>query len=195
MAVVDVVAKQGWATTTVADIVARAGVEQAEFDRRFGGKEDCALRCFEAFIADYQWRSETAYNSQPGWRDGLRAAAYEIADWMVENPKLIRFGAVELLAAESEMIRVRREEALGYGAKLIERGRPLAPDPEAVPASAATVAAGSIVQLVAHRVQSRTDADPRPMVPEMMYLAVRPYLGEDVAREELTMPRPERPRG
>jgi hypothetical protein len=33
-------------------------------------------------------------------------------------------------------------------------------------------------------------------VPEMMYLAVRPYLGHDVAREELSIPPPpERPEG
>jgi AcrR family transcriptional regulator len=190
LAIVDVVAEQGYEVTTIDDIVGRAGVTRAEFDRRFKDKEDAVLRSFEAFNADYRWRIESAYHSMPGWRGGLRAAAYEVADWMIENPNLVHFGAVDLLEAKSEMIRVRREEILSYGAKLIDRGRAEAADPAAVPDSAPLVAIGSIVQLLTHRLQSGGNTDPYPEVPQMMYLAVRPYLGEEAAREEITMPRP-----
>lgn len=190
MAIVDVVAEQGFEAANVEDIVRRAGVTREEFERRFADKEECALRSFEAFTADYEWRIESAYQSQPGWRGGLRAAAYEIAEWMTEYPKLIKFGAVNLLEAKSEMLRVRREEALGYGAAVIDRGRAEAPDPTSVPASAPVLAIGSIVQLLAHRLQDGSKVEPFEIVREMLYVAVRPYIGEEAAREELTMPRP-----
>jgi AcrR family transcriptional regulator len=193
MAVVDVVVERGYRNTTVADIAERAGVSEEEFHRRFADKEDCALRCFEAFTADYEWRLETAYASQPDWRSGLRAAAWEVAEWIAANPNLIHFGAVDLLEAENEMIRVRREEAMSFGGKLIARGREAAPDPDAVPDSAALSAIGSIVQLLTNRLQSGIDPEPLVMVRPMIYLAVRPYLGEEIAREEMEMPRPERP--
>jgi len=178
----------------VEDVAERAGVSLEEFHSRFAGLEDCAMKAFEAFVADYERRVESAYASQPDWRSGLRAAAYEVADWMEANPNLIRFGAVDLLEARNEMARVRREEALSYGARLIDRGRQAAPDPAAVPDSAATVAIGSIVQLLTHRLQSGGDPEPEKMVQPMMYAVVRQYLGEEIAREELAMPRPERGR-
>lgn len=193
MAVVDIVAERGYRAATVAEIIERAGVTSEEFHTRFADLEDCALRSFEVFVADFEWRVEEAYSSQPDWRSGLRAAAYEVADWMSANPNLVRFGAIELLEAENEMARVRREQALSYGGKLIDRGREAAPDPTAVPEAAAMMAVGSIVQLLTHRLQSGTDPDPLEMVQPMMYQAVRPYLGEEIAREELEMPRPQRP--
>jgi AcrR family transcriptional regulator len=191
MAVVDVVVERGFRNASVAEIADRAGISEEEFHRRFADKEDCALRCFEAFTADYEWRLETAYASQPNWRSGLRAAAYAGADWMVAYPNLIHFGAIDLLEAENEMIRVRREEAMSFGAKLIARGREAAPDPAAVPDSVPMMVIGSIVQLLTNRLQGGIDPTPREMVQPMMYLAVRPYLGEEIAREELEMPRPE----
>ncbi|MFL5873389.1 MAG: TetR/AcrR family transcriptional regulator [Solirubrobacterales bacterium] len=195
LAIVDVVVERGYRGTTVEEVINRAGVTSEEFHARFADKEDCVLRSFEDFVADWEWRVKDAYASQPDWRSGLRAAAYAVADWMNENPNLVRFGTIEILEAENEMVRVRREQAFSYGATLIVRGREAAPDPEAVPDMAAMMAVGSIVQLLTHRLQSGGDPEPEAMVKPMMYQAVRPYLGEEVAREELDLPRPQRPTG
>jgi AcrR family transcriptional regulator len=192
LALVDEVAERGYEQVEVEDVIGRAGVGESEFRARFADKEDCALRCFEAFVADYIWRIETAYRSEPDWRSGLRAAAYEVAHWMTDHPNLVRFGTVEVLSAKSEMIRVRREESLVYGAKLIDRGREEADDPDSIPEGAALIAVGSIVQLLTHRLQSGKDLETFVMVPQMMYVALRPYVGEELARAELTAAAPER---
>jgi AcrR family transcriptional regulator len=189
-ALIAVVAERGYEATTVAEIARRAGVDRADFERRFADKDACALLCFEAFVADYEWRVESAYHSQPDWRTGLRATAYEVAEWICEHPDLIRFGTVDSLEAKSEMIRVRREEVLGYGARVIDRGRAEAADPDAIPSSAGVMAVGSIVQLLTLQMQGHRNLDPFTVVREMLYLAVRPYVGEQAAREELTLPRP-----
>jgi AcrR family transcriptional regulator len=190
LAVVDVVAERGYEEATVEEIAARAGITTADFHRRFADKEECARVSFEAFVDDFRFRIETAYAAFPDWRTGLRAAAYEVADWMDENPNLIRFGAVEILKARNEMVRVRREEALGYGAELIDRGRAEAPDPERVPDAAALMAIGSIVHLLTRRLQTGVAVGPAEMVPPMMFMATRPYIGEELAKEELGLPRP-----
>jgi AcrR family transcriptional regulator len=191
-AVIDEVVQRGYAAATVAGVIARAGIDRVEFERRFADLEDCALRSYEAFIADYERRVGAAYNGETEWRTALRAAAYETADWMETNPNLVRFGTVEVLEMRSEMARVRREEVFVYCARLIDGGRAEAADPSGVPDSAAIVAIGSIMQLLTHRVQKGAEFDPHSMVPELMYAVVRPYRGEEVAREELTMPRPRR---
>jgi AcrR family transcriptional regulator len=186
LALVDEVAERGYAATTIAGVIERAGIRREEFDRRFADLENAALRTYEAFIADFERRVGGAYNAQVEWRAALRAAAYETADWMTESPNLVRFGTVEVLEIRSEMARVRREEVFIYCAGLIDAGRADAVDPDAVPDSAAIVAIGSIMQLLSHRVQKGIGIDPHAMVPEMMYAATRPYVGEELARQELT---------
>jgi AcrR family transcriptional regulator len=193
LAIVEVVDEVGYEAATVEQIVERAGVTRTEFLRRFKDKEDCAQRSFEAFADDYRLRIFSAYSAFPDWRTGLRAAAYEVADWMDDHPDVVRFGAVEILKAENEMIRVRREEAISYGAELIDQGRMEATGPARVPDAAALMALGSIVQLLIHKIQTGVAFDPIEMVPQMMYLATRPYVGEEVAGEELALPRPPMP--
>lgn len=190
VALVDVVAERGYEAATIEEIVERANVTRADFGRRFRDKEDCVQRCFEAFTEDWHFRIDSAYCAFVDWRTSLRAAAYEVADWMTENPNLVRFGMVEVLKAKNEMIRVIREDAVRYGADLVDRGRQSVADPAAVPDAAPLMAVGSIVQLLTHRLQTGVAVEPRNSVPPMMYMATRPYVGEEVAREEFGLPRP-----
>lgn len=190
VALVEVVTECGYEAASVAAVIERAGVTPAEFERRFADKEDCVLQVFEAFIDDFKGKAQSAYDAHQDWRTALRATAYVAAGWIAENPRATRFGTVEVLAAESEMIRVRREELFQWCAGLIDAGRTVAVAPEAIPDSTAVMAIGSIAQMLMKRVQSGRKPEPMRMVPELMYLAVRPYVGEAAAREELTAPPP-----
>jgi AcrR family transcriptional regulator len=188
-ALVEIVAERGYEATEVDAVIARSGVGRAEFERRFAGKEDCVRQVFEAFIDDFIWRIRSAYAGEARWPDSLRAAAYASGDWMDEHPRTAHFGMVDVLAARSEIIRVRREEIFQYCAGLIDAGREVAPDPAAVPAAAPVMAVGAVVQIVSMRMQKGEDLAMAQLVPELMYGAVRPYLGEEVARAELAIPR------
>jgi AcrR family transcriptional regulator len=189
-ALVEVIAERGYAATDVASVIERAGVEREEFYRRFADKEDCVQRVFEAFVEDSLWEVRGAFDAQTSWRDALRAAAYAAADWMNEHPRTARFGGVDVLYVRNEMIRVRREEVFQYCAGLIDRGRAEVPDPGAVPEAAPIMAIGAVAQILTQRMQQSEDLETWRMVPELMSRAVLPYLGEEAAREELTMPRP-----
>jgi hypothetical protein len=52
------------------------------------------------------------------------------------------------------------------------------------------VAMGSIAQLLTHRLQKGVQLELQETVPQMLYLSVRPYHGEEAAQEELHAPRP-----
>lgn len=169
-------------------LIARSGVSASEFNQRYGTLEGCALDAYERFIASYERRIGGAFNAEKSWRDSLRAAAYATADWMEENPTLVGFGMTGVLQMNSELCRVRREEVFVFCADLIDRGRTEPSDIEADEA-AAMFAIGSIIQLLTFRLQSGVPIEPHAIVPEMMYSVVRAYQGEDVAREELALPR------
>jgi AcrR family transcriptional regulator len=192
-AVVEVIVERGYGATTIAEVVERARTDRAAFEARFHSLEDCVQKVYEAFIDDFKGKVRRAFDSQPGWPASLRAAAYASGEWVDEHPSAAHFGAVEVLSAGNEMIRVRREELFGWCAGLIERGREAADDPEAVPKAAAVIAIGSIVQMMTARMHRGDDLEIARLTPVLMYQAVRPYLGEERAREELTMVRPPLP--
>jgi AcrR family transcriptional regulator len=192
-ALVEVIAERGYEATDVASVIRRAGIDEAEFHRRFSGKEDCVQQVFEAFIEDFLRHVRSAYEAGGDWRSALRGAAYAAAGWMNDHPATARFGGVEVLYAKSEMVRVRREEVFRYCAGLIDAGRAEAPDPAAVPEAAAMMAIGGVAQILTRRMQMGEDLETDRMVPAMMYQAVRPYLGEEAAREELEIAPPPRP--
>jgi AcrR family transcriptional regulator len=183
-AVVAVVAERGYADASVEDFIRRAGVEREEFDRLFADKGDAVLRVFEAYADDFERTVGRSFESSPTWPDNLRAAAYASLRWMRDYPEGIRFGMVGVLEA-GEMVRVRREDVFRWCAGLIDKGRELAPDPDAVPAGAALMAIGAAVELLTRQIQGTVEADPSEMVQRLMYGAVRPYLGEQAARREL----------
>jgi AcrR family transcriptional regulator len=192
VALVEVIAERGYEATDVEAVARRAGVDTAEFQRRFAGKEDCVRQAYEAFIEDFLGHVQSAYDAGPDWPSALRSAGYAAADWMNDHPRTAHFGGVDVLYARDEMVRVRREEVFQYCAGLIDAGRAVAPDPAAVPDAAPIMAIGAIAQILTGRMQKGEALETDLMVPAMMYQAVRPYLGEEAAREELTMPRPPR---
>jgi hypothetical protein len=173
---------------STAGVIARADVPESVFHQRYATLEDCALDSFERFIADFERRVGEAFNAGSDWRDSLRASAYEAADWMEENPELVSFGMAGVLHMNNELARVRREEVFVFCGDLIDLGRTEPSDIEADEA-AAMFAIGSIMQLLTHRLQSGGPVEPHAIVPEMLYAVVRAYKGEDVAREELSLPR------
>jgi AcrR family transcriptional regulator len=189
-AIVDLTAERGYEAVRIGMIARRAGIAEPEIEARLGDRQSCMLAALSAYMEDYVWRIEAAYRTGADWREGIRAAGWAITDLLVHEPNIVRVVAVELMATRSEMLRVAREEVLMYGARVIERGRAECADPTSVPAGAAAMAMGSAAQLVTNRLQKGLPLEATEMVRDLIYLAVRPFLGEEAALEELSMPRP-----
>jgi AcrR family transcriptional regulator len=183
-AVIEVVAVRGYEEASVEEIVARAGVDRAEFDLLFTGKADAVLRVFESYIDNFRYRAGRAYASAPTWPENLRAAAYELVAWIEDHPHAYEFGMVRILDA-GEMARLRREELFTWCGGLIDAGRAVAADPAAVPPAAPMIAIGAVVEVLTRHAAGDMEGSLTEIVPELMYGAVLPYLGEEAAREEL----------
>jgi AcrR family transcriptional regulator len=188
-AVISVINERGYELAGVEEFLERSGTSREEFDRHFSGKADVTLRVMEAFIGEFKARVAAAFESGEAWPDNLRAAAYEAARWLTENPKTTHFGMVTSADA-GDMPRARREEIFRWCASLIEAGREVAPDPGAVPAAAPLMVIGAVAETLRRQQEGTTEADTVAIVPHMMYAAVRPYLGEEAARRELEIPPP-----
>jgi AcrR family transcriptional regulator len=191
IAVVAELVENGYEGTTVESVVRRAGVSPEQFESRYEDLDHCALGAFELFIAEFKLRVGGAFNQEADWPSALRAAAYTTADWMEEIPEVVSFGMVEAMKVPGEMVRVRREETFEFCAQMIDRGREVSSDPEAIPAATKTFAIGAITQLLTHRLQEGADVNPREVIPEMMSRVVGIYLGPEAAEAEWSAPIPE----
>jgi AcrR family transcriptional regulator len=186
-AMVDLASERHYDEVGVDQIAARAGGSAEEFESIFPSKQACAIAALEE-VAESNLRTvRAAFEREAAWPDSLRAAAYAHVRWILDNPKKMRFGLLETLTA-GELTNAMRDHLYGAYVAMIDAGREVAEDPSSVPPYAAEGVVGSIAQVVTRSLSKPGERDLFSLVPEMMYLAVRPYLGEAAARRELTMP-------
>jgi hypothetical protein len=172
----------------------RADFDQTEFERDFDGVRDCAMRVYLANIAEFDRVLGAAADPAGPWRLRLRTTAYATARFVRDRPLSTRFDMLAMLAA-GDLAQAHRDRYVQGLIDLIDEGRQELSEPEALGRATAEGVFGSIYQFLARELvgEGRTGGAVE-VVPQLMYIAVRPYLGDDAAREELAMPPPpERP--
>jgi AcrR family transcriptional regulator len=189
-AMVDLVLEDGYEMTTVERVVERAGVDRGDFDRQFGGKDDLYIQLYQEIADAFDDEVIEAFNAEAAWRDGLRACAYTAARHIRDHPREIRFGTVQMFTA-GDLAQARRDLQLHRMVDLIDLGRQELDDPESMSRGVAEGVIGSIFGVLVKQLQGgKGVAAAESFVPELMFIAVRPYLGHDVAHEELAIPAP-----
>lgn len=189
-ALVDLVLERGYEQTGIDALVARAGVEREEFDRLFSSREDCFMQTYQAYFVDVlEPKVYAAYEAHDNWRDSLRAAAYQAARFVRDHPRAARFGSIEMMQV-GPLAQAHREAQLHRMVDLIDAGRQELDDPDSVGRAAAEATFGSIYAISLRRIEAGETDDVDSFVPELMYVAVRPYLGHEIAQEELSIPPP-----
>jgi AcrR family transcriptional regulator len=186
-AMLDLVSEQSYDAVTPEQIAARASGSVADFEQHFPTKQACAVAVLEELAENNLRAVRGAFDQESRWPDSLRAAAYAHVRWILDNPRKMRFGLLETLWA-GEMTSALRDNLFRAYIEMVDAGREVAPDPDSIPAFTAEGAVGSITQVVVRNMSKPGGVDLVAQVPEMMYLAVKPYLGEEAARRELTIP-------
>jgi AcrR family transcriptional regulator len=189
-ALLELVTERGYEEVTVAAVVERAAVEQADFDRLFAGKEELCFAVFDDVAEAFEADVVGAFEAHETWRENLRASAYAAVRFMRDNPRGVGFGAVHILAA-GDLAQVHREQQLQRWVDLIDHGRQELDDPDSMGRGVAEGVLGSIHGRLLKELENGDGTGSlEKFVPELMYIAVRPYLGHEVAREELRLPPP-----
>ncbi|MDX6635460.1 MAG: hypothetical protein QOF06_1663 [Solirubrobacterales bacterium] len=133
-------------------------------------------------------RVGAAFAAQQGWANQLRAAAYELRDFLREDEARARAMMIEAPRGNEETRRIR-EQGIAALTVLIDLGRAELDDVDSVPRSAAEIAAGVIYNRIHVEVERGAELDDE-MVRELMYTAVLPYQGIEAALAELKRPSP-----
>jgi AcrR family transcriptional regulator len=109
-AMIDAVARHGFASTTIRELVTLAGVSKSTFYDHFEGKEDCFLATFDGIMAEVTAEVAEAYE-QPGEpRERLLRALERFATIAKERPAAISLVTVDSLTLGAAAV-ARREKA------------------------------------------------------------------------------------
>jgi AcrR family transcriptional regulator len=176
-------AELGYREASVEDVLERAGLSRPTFYEHFENKEDCFLQAFDA-AAERLWTRlvVAASESDESWRDRLRLGLEELLRWVAEEPEAARALIVESRSAGPAGL-LRRDAVLDRFTACIDSWvREEATAPSAL---AAAGIVGGIEALLYARIAKGEAEDLDPLLPSLMYFAVLPLEGHEVANGEL----------
>ncbi len=180
----EAVGTQGYERATVQDAIAAAGVYRQAFYDSFRDKEDCYLQALEAGSAWVELAMREAATGETTWRGQLRGALTGLLRFLDRQPAVGRALFVEVHAAGPLAVQ-KRTEAMERASAAMDLAREESDD--GAPAISAEAVAAGILAVLHSRLAANQTSGFFRLLPELMYLAVLPYFGADVASVEMRL--------
>lgn len=183
-AMVELVGSRGYAATSIEMLCEQARAGRSHFDRCFASKEDCFLSVHDEISAELCERVAAAYGRPTSWHDRIWAAGWAAMRFFEQDPARARFLVVEVNGAGAGA-QSRRDRVLQSFADLIDAGRQELEKPESMSRCTAEIVAGAIYGTVLGKIEAGCVERGEDFLPELVYMAVMPYLGSRAAEDEL----------
>jgi len=182
---VRLVGTRGYDAVSIEAVCEQAGVEPTLFERHFVDKERCFLSLHTQIAAELCRLLRSAWQVPSSWHDRLWAAGWAAMRFLGEDPVRTRFFLVEINGI-GEAARAHRDETLRGLVELIDEGRRnLSESSSRVSPCSAEVVAGAIYRMIVDRVEAGAIDREENFLPELVYVAVMPYMGAAIAEQEL----------
>lgn len=181
-AVVSVTAAKSYEATTVADILAEAGVGRETFYELFDDKRSCMLAAHTILVDDLEATVRAAYCGPGPWLDRVRDGLAATLEWFSRDPAAARFTLIEL-AAVGPASRTRFQSDFSRFVKLVDEGLDQkAPSTDLAQVTGLAVGA-TIARIYAEVAVDRSSQLPA-LLPELVYEVLLPFVGEETGRRE-----------
>jgi AcrR family transcriptional regulator len=180
-AVGELVAKRGYGDVTVELIVKRAHVSYKTFYKHFSGKEDCFLALFDRVFASTEMTINERLAAEPRtWPEQVSVALSTMIELIVDDPIMARAVIVEAPTVGPGILD-RYERAIKALVPLFRAGRELNPRGAELPDTIEDTLAGSIFWSAYQRLIVGEAESLPEVLPEVIELVLRTYLGEPEA--------------
>ena len=191
-AMAETVAAKGYAATTVADVVARAGVSRKTFYEHFADREECFLAAYDAAVdALFGAVAERVAAGEPAgddWRARVCAGVRAYLEALASEPAFARTFLVEVRVAGPRAQARRAEvhdrfvEFLRAQSTLARQDHPWLP---AVPDTVYAAIVGGMDEVVSAWVADGRTADLAQLEPDLSYFQLALLAGPEIAKEAL----------
>lgn len=185
LATASVTMSKGYAGTTVADIVAAAGVAKEAFYKHFSDKEEAFLEAQQHPTQHILDTLVSAYFSVDEWPERIWRGLRTLLELIAGNPILAHLRLVECYAAGPAAIR-RAEDITRSFTIFLEEGYRQGPQAEELPRLCSQTISGAIFELVQREVGEGRVAEVPLMLPQLAYISIAPFLGPQRAIERVT---------
>jgi AcrR family transcriptional regulator len=144
--------QRGYAGTSVAHVIALAGVSRRAFYEQFSNKEDCFLATYDAIVTSSRKRVLQAWLGERGWANRLYAACNVFLEGIATDPR-----GANLVLVESIGMGPRGHDRMKLTTTAFERvvatGFSLTPDGIGLPPLAPRAVVGGVRFVVLRRVR------------------------------------------
>jgi len=148
------------------------------------GHEERYLAVYDEIAEELCSRVRAAWEGPSSWHDRIWAAGWAALRFFEVHPGRARLFIVDVNGAGSRP-QAHRDRLLQGLADLLDGGRGELEDPAAVSRCTAEIAAGAVYGTLLARVKAGCLERREDFLPELVYMAVLPYLGAEAAEQEL----------
>jgi AcrR family transcriptional regulator len=178
-AATEVFAKRGFQSTTIDNIVAAAKIGVGSFYELFANKSDCFVQVYERIVADASERISAAIPADAVWPEQACAALRSLLEQIEAEPLRARVALVEVQTAGPAAL-TRYEETIDGVIPLLARGREVSPVAAELPPRLEEAIVGGLAWLLQQRIVRGDFAGAEAHLPDLLEIAVEPYVGEGV---------------
>lgn len=182
----EAVGNDGYEATSVRTVLARTGLYRQAFYDHFSSKDACYLAAYDHGVAQIEAAVRAATVDEEHWTEQLRTGLAALLDFLDAEPAVGRALIVEAHPAGQAAL-LKREAAMARAQEFLERGRTAAAAVPGTPVAPriAPEAIASGIHTVVHSRLAAGERELRPLLPELMFVAVLPYFGTEAAHAEM----------
>lgn len=176
---IETVAEQGYGQATIAKVIKAAKISRRTFYESFDNKEDCYRAAYEASLEYIRDRTLAAAGERD-WPDSVRAGLEALLESLAAHPKLASFFLVSPASIGDE-IASRHHLAMRELVEALVAGAPKTSGPAIVPETRIEALGGGLSRLTAMKVNAGKSAELPALLPDLVELFLRPYVGSEEA--------------
>jgi AcrR family transcriptional regulator len=182
-ATAEVIRVKGYANTTVADIVAKAGVSREVFYSEFRSRRDAFVETHRLVFEQTMAAAAGAFfTSSGGWPDRVWDGWKALTDYALNAPSFAHFGLIESYALGPEIAR-RTDDAVLAFTVFLREGQSDGPQAGRPSQSALDAIAGAALETAAFFVRHGRYREMIGVLPLTTYVTLAPFMGTVAARE------------
>lgn len=172
-----VIQAKGYPNTTVADIVASAGVSREVFYSHFHSRSAAFIETHQLVFEQMMAATAGAFFASTGpWPERVWQSAIASTEFVLEAPSFAHFAFVESYALGSA-VAARTDDAVLAFTALLAQGASQRPAASDLPKSVSDAIVGAIMEAVAEYVSSDRPEEIANGLPILTYMIVAPFMG------------------
>lgn len=172
--------ERGYVATTVADLVAAAGITRGAFYEQFRNKEDAFLAAQSLGLERSAGLVASRFFTEASWPERVWNSAEALTAYITDHPGLAYSTVIEAYAAGPAAIRRSIESRMAY-TLFLEDGYRQRPEGEAIPRVFSEAIAGASEELLRRQIVLGRTAEAQELLPQAVYISLAPFIGTEAA--------------